>query len=41
MPRHFSLPSVLRMIPNPLLQRFFQPLSHPCNSIDWTRMGER
>ncbi len=41
MARHFSLPSVLRQVPNDLLQRFFIQLPHPCYSIDWNRMGQR
>jgi len=41
MSRHFSIPSVLRMVPNELLRRFFVQLPHPCYSIDWDRMGER
>ncbi|WP_417849393.1 hypothetical protein [Thalassoglobus sp.] len=41
MARHFSLPSVLRQVPNELLQRFFTQLPVPCYSIDWTRMGQR
>lgn len=41
MARHFSLTSVLRQVPNDLLQRFFVQLPHPCYSINWNRMGQR
>lgn len=41
MARHFSIPSVLRMVPNELLHRFFVQLPHPCYGINWNRLGER
>lgn len=41
MSRHFSLPSVLRQIPNELLQQFFEQMPYPCYSIDWHQLRER
>lgn len=41
MARHFSLPSVLRQVPNDLLQRLFVQLPHPCYGIDWNRLRPR
>lgn len=41
MSRHFSIPTVLRMVPNELLRQFLSQLPYPCYSIDWNRMGER
>lgn len=41
MSRHFSLPTVLRMVPNTLLKKFFARLDYPCYSLDWKHLGER
>jgi hypothetical protein len=41
MARHFSIPSVLRLVPNDLLQRFFDQLPHAAGEIDWRWLGER
>ncbi|RLS53455.1 MAG: hypothetical protein DWH91_14440 [Planctomycetota bacterium] len=41
MSRHFSIPTVLRMVPNTLLRKFLTQLPHSCDGIDWDHMGER
>lgn len=41
MSRHYSLPTVLRMVPNELLETFFKKLNNPCWSMDWRRLGRR
>lgn len=41
MSRHFSLPTVLRMVPNELLEAFFQKLDNPCYGMNWRRLGRR
>lgn len=41
MARHFSLPTVFRMVPNELLQEFFRELSNPCYGMDWEALGRR
>jgi hypothetical protein len=41
MPRHFTIPTMLRMTPNTMLQTFFQRLGIQLLSIDWRRLGER
>ncbi|MFV0446141.1 MAG: hypothetical protein ACK5Q5_21400 [Planctomycetaceae bacterium] len=41
MARHFSIPAVLRLVPNDLLQRFFVQFRQNCYGIPWDRMGER
>lgn len=41
MSRHFSIPSVLRMVPNELLERFFVQFRQNCYGVPWDRMGER
>ena len=40
MSRQFSIPTMLRMVPNSLLGRFFEKLGHDFD-IDWERLGER
>ncbi|MGD9713102.1 MAG: hypothetical protein AB7V46_13665 [Thermomicrobiales bacterium] len=41
MSRHFSIPTVLRMVPNELLQQFLTQLPEPCYCIDWEKLRER
>ncbi|MCA9081978.1 MAG: hypothetical protein KDA58_15560, partial [Planctomycetaceae bacterium] len=41
MARHFSIPAVLRLIPNELLKEFFLQFRLNCYGIPWDRMGER
>lgn len=41
MSRHFSVPKILRMTPNRLLQEFFQRLGHHLLCLDWRKLGER
>lgn len=41
MSRQFSIPTVLRMVPNDQLQEFFQRLGHGDLDIPWQEMGER
>ncbi len=41
MARHFSIPAVLRLIPNDLLERFFVQFRQNCYGVPWERMGER
>ena len=40
MSRQFSIPTMLRMVPNSLLGRFFEKLGHDFE-IDWERLGGR
>ncbi|MCI0534591.1 MAG: hypothetical protein L0Z50_05130 [Verrucomicrobiales bacterium] len=40
MTRHFSVPKVLRMTPNRLLQEFFNRLGHKLLSLDWRKVKE-
>lgn len=41
MTRVFSLPTVLRQVPKPLLGRFFRCLNVSVPGIDWATLGER
>ncbi len=41
MPRHFSLPSVLRMVSNDLLQPFFERLNIALKCMDWKKLPGR
>jgi hypothetical protein len=41
MTRHFTIPTMLRMTPNELLQQFFQRLGHQLIALDWRKLGER
>lgn len=41
MSRQFSIPTVLRMVPNRLLKDFFQRLGHSDLGIPWDQLGER
>jgi hypothetical protein len=41
MSRAFSIPTVLRMVPNCLLKEFFQRLGHGDLGVAWERLGER
>jgi len=41
MARHFSIPAVLRLIPNDLLEQFFLQLRCHCYSVPWNHMRER
>ncbi|MCL6503249.1 MAG: hypothetical protein K6T86_11225, partial [Pirellulales bacterium] len=41
MSRAFSIPTVLRMVPNCLLKEFFQRLGHGDLGIAWEGLGER
>lgn len=41
MARHFSIPAVLRLIPNDLLEQFFVQFRQNCYGVPWNRMGER
>lgn len=41
MSRHFSIPTVLRMVPNKLLKRFFEHFPFPLYSLDLDRMQQR
>lgn len=41
MSRQFSIPTVLRMVPNVLLCQFFERLKYGHFDIDWTKLGER
>ena len=41
MSRQFSIPTVLRMVPNVLLCQFFERLKCGHFDIDWTKLGER
>ena len=41
MSRQFSIPTVLRMVPNRLLKEFFQRLGHSDLGIPWDQLGER
>lgn len=41
MSRHFTLPTILRMTPNDLLQQFFGRLGHSLPCIDWLRLKDR
>lgn len=41
MSRHFSIPAVLRLIPNELLEQFFIQFRQNCYGVPWDRMGER
>jgi hypothetical protein len=41
MARVFSLPTVLRQVPKPLLGRFFEKLEVPFPDVDWATLGER
>ena len=40
MSRHFSVPKVLRMTPNRMLQEFFNRLGHQLLSLDWRKVKE-
>lgn len=41
MSRQFSIPTVLRMVPNSLLKEFFVRLDHGDLEIDWEKLKER
>jgi hypothetical protein len=41
MSRVFSIPTVLRMVPNHLLRQFFEQLGHAGLDIPWDDLGER
>lgn len=41
MSRQFSLPTVLRMVPNVLLQQFFEHLGHGTCGLNWPELPER
>ncbi len=41
MARHFSIPAVLRLIPNDLLEQFLVQFRQNCFGVDWQRLGER
>jgi hypothetical protein len=41
MSRHFSVPKMLRMTPNPLLREFFERQQITLLSLDWKRLGKR
>lgn len=41
MARVFSLPTVLRQVPKPLLGRFFEKLGVAVPDVDWAALGER
>src|SRR5689334_5865843 len=41
MTRHFSIPTMLRMTPNGLLERFFSQLQAPLLSLNWKKLGKR
>jgi len=41
MSRAFSIPTVLRMVPNHLLKEFFARLGHGEVGVDWDELGER
>ncbi len=41
MSRTFSVRTVLRMVPNSLLQEFFRRLGHADLAVPWDRLGGR
>ena len=41
MSRSFSIPTVLRMVPNRLLKEFFERLGHDGLDVAWAELGER
>lgn len=41
MTRHFSIPTILRMTPNGLLEQFFTQLQTPLLSMNWKKLGKR
>ena len=41
MSRQFSIPTVLRMVPNVLLKEFFERLGHSDGEFPWDKLGER
>ena len=41
MSRHFTIPTMLRMTPNDMLQQFFGRLGHTLSCIDWLRLKDR
>ena len=41
MSRQFSIPTVLRMVPKPLLKEFFEKMGHGDLGLDWECLGER
>ncbi len=41
MSRQFSIPTMLRMVPNELLQEFFSVLGHAGFDPDWEHLGQR
>jgi hypothetical protein len=41
MSRQFSIPTVLRMVPNELLARFFERLGMGTLDVPWEKLGER
>lgn len=41
MSRHFTIPTILKMTPNDLLQQLFFRLGHPLRCIDWLRLRDR
>ena len=41
MSRQFSMPTVLRMVPNPLLKAFFEELGHGDFDPNWPELKER
>jgi hypothetical protein len=41
MSRQFSIPTVLRMVPNVMLKAFFRRLGHDDDEFPWDKLGER
>jgi len=41
MSRQFSIPTVLRMVPNAQLKEFFDRLGHSDDEFPWDKLGER
>jgi hypothetical protein len=41
MTRHFSIPTVLRMTPNGVLQTLFARLGHAMDDVSWENLPER
>lgn len=41
MTRHFSIPTILRMIPNGLLRAVFTRLGHPMHEVPWEKLPQR